>query len=255
MARLAGKTALVTGASRGIGRACAETLAREGASVVATDIDDTDGHAMVAAIAEHGGLARYLHHDVADPTQWEAVIADVRAREGALNILVNNAGIAWAGSILDMTIDDWRHQQAVNLEGVFLGIKHAVPLIRTSGGGSIVNLSSVAGLEGSATLAGYCATKGGVRLLTKAVAKEAAQSGWNIRVNSVHPGIIDTAIWKSIVPAALRGIDATAIAANIVPGGKAGTPQDVANGVLFLACDESSYVNGAELVIDFGQSA
>jgi NAD(P)-dependent dehydrogenase (short-subunit alcohol dehydrogenase family) len=252
MDRLVSRVALVTGASRGIGRACAETLAREGALVILTDIDDAAGNAVAAAIAENGGKARYLHHDVAAPAQWEAVIADIRAREGALNVLVNNAGIAWAGSILEMELETWRRQQAVNLEGVFLGIKHSVPLIRSSGGGSIVNISSVAGLEGAATLAGYCATKGAVRLLTKAVAKESAQSGWNIRVNSVHPGIIDTAIWSSIVPAEM---DAAAIAASIVPGGKAGTPQDVANGVLFLATDESGYVNGAELVIDAGQTA
>jgi NAD(P)-dependent dehydrogenase (short-subunit alcohol dehydrogenase family) len=255
MGRMDGKVALVTGGARGIGRACAETLAREGAALVVTDIDDGAGNAVVAAIGESGGSARYLHQDVADPTQWQAVIADIRALEGALHVLVNNAGIAWAGSILEMRIEEWRRQQSVNLEGVFLGIQTSVPLIRASGGGAIVNLSSVAGLEGSAMLGGYCATKGAVRLLTKAVAKEAAQSGWNIRVNSVHPGIIDTEIWRSIIPAGANDIDVGTIASNIVPGGKAGSPQDVANGVLFLASDDANYINGAELVIDAGQTA
>jgi NAD(P)-dependent dehydrogenase (short-subunit alcohol dehydrogenase family) len=255
MSRLEGKTALVTGGARGIGRACVETLARAGARVIATDIDDVSGQAVAAALTDGGASVRYLHHDVADPDHWQAVLADIRNREGALHVLVNNAGIAWAGSILEMRLEDWRRQQAVNVEGVFLGIQHAVPLIRASGGGSIVNMSSVAGLEGSAMLAGYCATKGAVRLLTKGVAKEAAQAGWNIRVNSVHPGIIDTEIWRSIVPVGANDLNVQTIAATSVPGGKAGTPQDIANGVLFLASDDARYVNGAELVIDAGLSA
>jgi NAD(P)-dependent dehydrogenase (short-subunit alcohol dehydrogenase family) len=255
MSRLEGKTALVTGGARGIGRACVETLAGAGARVIATDIDDVSGQAVAAALTDRGASVRYLHHDVTDPDHWQAVLADVRNREGALHVLVNNAGIAWAGSILEMRLEDWRRQQAVNVEGVFLGIQHAVPLMRISGGGSIVNMSSVAGLEGSAILAGYCATKGAVRLLTKGVAKEAAQSGWNIRVNSVHPGIIDTEIWRSIVPVGANDLSVETIAATAVPGGKAGTPQDIANGVLFLASDDSRYVNGAELVIDAALSA
>jgi NAD(P)-dependent dehydrogenase (short-subunit alcohol dehydrogenase family) len=254
MSRVKGKIALVTGAARGIGRACAETLAREGAVVIATDIDDAAGTEVVATIEAAGGRARFLHHDVADHAQWRTVIEDVRAREGALHVLVNNAGIAWAGSIIEMPLDAWYRQQSINVDGVFFGIQVGVPLMRDSGGGSIVNMSSVAGLEGAASLAAYCATKGAVRLLTKAVAKESAGAGWNIRVNSVHPGVIETDIWRSIVPAGTN-MDINGIAALGVPGGHAGTPQDIANGVLYLASDEARYMNGAELVIDAGLSA
>ena len=215
--------------------------------------------AVTAGIVASGASARALQQDVTSEAVWQQLIDDIRAQEGALHILVNNAGIAWAGSILEMSLADWRRQQAVNLEGVFLGIRTAVPLMRDSGGGSIINISSVAGLQGSPSLAGYCATKGGVRLLTKGVALESAHAGWNIRVNSVHPGVIDTRIWQTVTPAAMgmagNAVDPHAIATNSVPGGKAGHAQDIANGVLFLASDESSYMNGSELVIDMGSSA
>ena len=259
MSRLQDRVALVTGAASGIGRAVAQTLAREGARVVATDVNETGGSAVVSAIVAAGGRARFLKQDVTSEEIWQGVIADIAGNENALHILVNNAGIAWAGSILEMSLVDWRRQQAINLEGVFLGIKHGVPLMRSSGGGSIVNISSVAGLRGSPRLAGYCATKGGVRLLTKAVAIEAQQGDWNIRVNSVHPGVIDTPIWQTISPASLFGganvIDPHVIAAASMPTRKAGRPEDIANGVLFLASDESSYMTGAELVIDSGSTA
>lgn len=259
MARLAGKVVLVTGAASGIGRACAQTLAREGAQVVATDMNESGVQTVVDGIVAAGGAARAVRQDVTSEEHWAAIIAGIREREGSLHVLVNNAGIAWAGSILAMSLADWRRQQAVNLEGVFLGIRAGVPLMRESGGGSIVNISSVAGLQGSATLAGYCATKGGVRLLTKGVALESANSGWNIRVNSVHPGVIDTNIWQTVTPMSMNmpgnAVDPNLIASAAVPGGKPGRAEDIANGVLFLASDESSYMNGSELVIDMGVSA
>jgi len=161
MQRLKNRVALITGAASGIGRATAETLAREGARVIATDRNQAGVQAVVTGIQNAGLQARALSQDVASETVWADVIADIRLHEGALHVVVNNAGIAWAGSILDMSLDDWRKQQAINLEGVFLGIRSAVPLMRDSGSGSIINVSSVAGLKGSATLAGYCATKGG----------------------------------------------------------------------------------------------
>jgi len=258
-ARVQGKVALITGGASGIGRGCAEKLAAEGATAVITDLQDDKGAEVAAAIAKAGGKAWYLHHDVTDEAAWQRVVSEVKAREGRLDILVNNAGIGIGGSILDMTLADWRRQTAVNLDGVFLGVKHAIPLMRASGdGGSIVNMSSVAGLKGAPTLAGYCATKGGVRLFTKAVAMECANAKDGIRVNSVHPGIIETPIWLSILnpanPGANAPPDLDAMSTMAVPLGVKGYPEDIANGVLWLASDESRYVTGAELVIDGGLS-
>lgn len=257
--RVEGKIVLITGAASGIGRACAERLAAEGATVVMTDIQDDPGTAAAAAIAAAGGRAEFLHHDVTSEPAWVAVVDAVRSRHGRLDVLVNNAGIGIAVSIVDMSLADWQRQQAINLDGVFLGIKHAIPLMRASGGGSIINMSSVAGLKGSPMLAAYNATKGGVRLLTKGVALESAQSGWNVRVNSVHPGVIDTPIWTRADAAALapdaNAVDVESMAAAMVPTGVVGRPLDIAHGVLFLASDESAYMTGAELVIDGGVAA
>ena len=255
--RVQGKVALITGAASGIGRSCAEKLAAEGATAVVTDLQDDMGAQVVAAIVNACGKAWYLHHDVTDEAAWESVIAEIKAREGRLDILVNNAGIGIGGSILEMTLENWRRQTAVNLDGVFLGVKHSIPLMRVSGdGGSIINMSSVAGLKGSAMLAGYCATKGGVRLFTKGVAMECANAKDGIRVNSVHPGIIETPIWltvgQAVNPGANEAPDLDAMTALAVPLGVKGWPEDIANGVLWLASAESRYVTGQELVIDGG---
>jgi NAD(P)-dependent dehydrogenase (short-subunit alcohol dehydrogenase family) len=258
MGRVEGRVALVTGGASGIGRASAALLAKEGAAVVVTDIQGDAGKDAVAAIKKAGGDAIYLRHDVADEDAWIGVVAETKKRFGKLHVLVNNAGIAIAGSVLTMTLADWRRQQAINLDGVFLGVKHSLPLMRESGGGSIVNISSLAGLKGSSTLAGYCATKGGVRLFTKAVAMECGAARDNVRVNSVHPGIIETPIWLDIVPGASQpGANAPnldAIAEQVVPIGFKGVPEDIAAGVLYLASDDSRYVTGTELVIDGGMS-
>jgi NAD(P)-dependent dehydrogenase (short-subunit alcohol dehydrogenase family) len=249
--RVAGKVALVTGGASGIGRGCAERLAQEGAVVVLTDIQDPLGEEVARGL---GGGARYLHHDVTSEEAWEGVIAQVKADHGRLDILVNNAGIGLAASVLEMSLADWKRQIAVNLDGVFLGVKHAIPLMRASGqGGSIVNMSSVAGLKGSPTLAGYCATKGGVRLFTKAVALECANAKDGIRVNSVHPGIIETPIWLTVAPTGANAPpDLDAISTMAVPLGVKGVPRDIADGVLWLCSDEARYVTGLELVIDGG---
>src|SRR6185437_4146156 len=255
MYRVKGKVALVTGGASGIGRASAMLLAKEGAAVAVTDVQDDQGRDVVAAIKKAGGDAVFLHH----------AVAEVKARFGRLDILVNNAGIAIAGSVLTMTLADWRRQQAINLDGVFLGVKHSLPLMRESGGGSIINISSLAGLKGSPTLAGYCATKGGVRLFTKAVAMECGLARDNVRVNSVHPGIIETPIWLGIIPtgmitgAADQPAGANApnldqLSEQVVPIGKKGLPEDIAAGVLYLASEDSRYVTGTELVIDGGMS-
>jgi NAD(P)-dependent dehydrogenase (short-subunit alcohol dehydrogenase family) len=259
MGRVEGKVGLVTGGASGIGAACATALAREGAAVVITDLQDDKGAALAQAIARSGGQARYLHHDVTSEEAWVGVIAEVKAVHGRLDILVNNAGIGIRSpSITTMSLEDFRRQQAVNVEGVFLGVKHGLAFMREAGhGGSIVIISSVAGLKGSPTLAAYSATKGAVRLLSKAVALECAAARDGVRVNSVHPGIIETPIWLGIVPGggSNAGPDLDALSATAVPVGVKGLPDDIANGVVWLASEESRYVTGTELVIDGGLTA
>jgi NAD(P)-dependent dehydrogenase (short-subunit alcohol dehydrogenase family) len=260
MGQLTGKVALVTGGASGIGAASATALAREGAAVVLTDLQDDKGGALADAITRSGGQARYLHHDVTSEEAWVGVIAEVKAAHGRLDILVNNAGIGIGSpSITTMSLEDFRRQQAVNVEGVFLGVKHGLAFMRQAGhGGSIINISSVAGLKGSPTLAAYSATKGAVRLLSKAVALECAAARDGVRVNSVHPGIIETPIWLSIVPGesgSNAGPDLDALSATAVPVGVKGLPDDIANGVVWLASEESRYVTGTELVIDGGLTA
>jgi NAD(P)-dependent dehydrogenase (short-subunit alcohol dehydrogenase family) len=257
MGRVEGKVALVTGGASGIGAGCVRTLAREGARVAITDVQDAKGQALAA---ELGDAAVYLHHDVTSEEAWIEVVAEVERRFGRLDVLVNNAGIGLGSpSITQMSLADFKRQQAVNVEGVFLGIKHSLPLMRKAGhGGSIINMSSVAGLKGSSLLAAYCATKGAVRLFTKAIALECGEAKDGVRVNSVHPGLIETPIWESITgarePGANAPIDLDAMSAMAVPLGVKGVPDDIANGVLWLASDESRYVTGAELVIDGGLS-
>ena len=264
--KLKGRVALVTGAASGIGRQAAGALAREGAAVMLTDIDDDGGAATVAAIRKAGGEASYLRQDVRSEEAWIAIVRATVEAFGSLHILVNNAGIGSGQLITEMSLEAWNNQVAINLTGVFLGVKHSVPAMRQTGiGGSIINISSVAGLQGSAGLAGYCATKGGVRLFTKAAAKEFAAD--RIRCNSVHPGIIDTPIWTKIDEG---GLSATREALGTPPGANSipvdaiamasplqrpGRPEEIANGIVFLASDDSSYMTGAELVIDGGWTA
>jgi NAD(P)-dependent dehydrogenase (short-subunit alcohol dehydrogenase family) len=254
MGQLDGKVAIVTGGASGIGAASAQTLAREGAKVVVTDIDEPRGNALVAAIAETGGEAVFLAHDVTDEQRWQEVVAESDRRYGRLDILFSNAGIGiGAPSIVDMTLADWRRQTAINLDGVFLSVKYCLPLMRRSGGGSIIMTSSIAGLRGSPVLAGYCATKGGVRLFAKAIAMECAARGDGVRVNSVHPGIIDTPIWgKELQGGRNQPFDVEEMGRLGAPLGRVGRAQDIANGVLFLASDAASYITGQELVIDGG---
>ncbi|MCC8432771.1 glucose 1-dehydrogenase [Reyranella aquatilis] len=258
MAQVSGKVAIVTGGASGIGEACAETLAREGASVLITDIDDTLGKGVVDRITKAGGKAHYMRHDVRDEAVWPGIVAEAEKRYGRLDIMVANAGIGIMSPIATMTLADWQRQQAINLDGVFLSIKHSIPAMKRAGGGSIVLMSSVAGLRGAPGLAAYSATKGGVRLLAKSVALEHAAD--NIRCNSVHPGIIATPIWEKI-PTGAEGnrrnapIDPRERAAATVPLPRVGEAQDIANGVLFLCTDAGNYITGQELVIDGGMTA
>ena len=259
--RVEGKIALVTGAANGLGRCTALTLAREGAVVIATDLQAERGASLVAEIEAAGAAAQFLRHDVTDEDAWSSVIADIKRRHGRLDVLVNNAGIGLSSPVVDMSFADWRRQVAVNLDGVFLGVKHALPLMRESGGGSIINVSSIAGIKASPNVSGYCATKGAVRLFTKSVALECAALKDGVRVNSLHPGIVETAIWDTLIGtgpdgsnARPRGPTIAGLTAQAVPLGRPGRPEEVAAGVLWLASDESSYVTGTELVIDGARS-
>jgi NAD(P)-dependent dehydrogenase (short-subunit alcohol dehydrogenase family) len=263
--QVAGKVALVTGAASGIGQSVAELLAEEGASIVATDIDELKGPDVVAGIKKAGGEAVFLHQDVASEPGWAEVTGEIERRFGRLDVLVSNAGIGiGAPSIVEMSLADWRRQTAVNLDGVFLSVKYGLPLMRKTsartGSGSIIMISSLAGLRGAATLAGYSATKGAVRLFAKSIAMECASLGDGIRVNSVHPGIIDTPIWGKIPAGGVPGgqnapIDCEELAKLATPLGRAGSAREIAQGVLYLASDASSYVTGSELVIDGGMFA
>jgi NAD(P)-dependent dehydrogenase (short-subunit alcohol dehydrogenase family) len=260
MGQVAGKVAIVTGGASGIGKACALTLAREGAAVMVTDVQD--GQPVVDEIVAAGGKAHFRHQDVVEEETWIKVVQECEERYGALHVLVANAGIGIGGPVTEFSLADWKRQIAINLDGVFLGTKHGIPAMRRAGSGSIIMISSLAGMQGAMGLSAYCATKGGVRLFAKAVAVECARLGDNIRANSVHPGVIDTPIWTKInpgggeliagVPQNSNAIDPSVIAAAMVPGGKIGYPEDIANGVLFLASDASRYMTGAELVIDGG---
>jgi NAD(P)-dependent dehydrogenase (short-subunit alcohol dehydrogenase family) len=250
MGQLAGKVAIITGAASGIGAAGARILAHEGAKLVLTDVDQTGGERIAREVD-----SAFIRHDVTSEAGWPAIAAMAEQRFGGLHILVANAGIAIMGPVTEMPYAIWRRQMAVNADGMFLAVKHCLPLMRRSGGGSIIMMSSAAGLNGAAGLAGYSATKGAVRLFAKSMALECAQARDNIRVNSVHPGVIDTPSWNRLAPDATAPLDEKSIAAAQVPLGEVGLADDVAKGALFLASDASRYMTGSELVIDGGMTA
>lgn len=247
--RLKGKVALISGGARGQGAAEARLFAREGAKVVIGDILDAEGSRLAAAIAESGGDAVYVHLDVTQEEDWRRAVGAAVSSFGKLNVLVNNAAIWRRGRVEDTTEQHWDDVLEVNAKGVFLGTKLAIPEMRKAGGGSIINISSTAGLVGSRTSTAYSASKGAVRLFTKATAVQYAREG--IRANSIHPGPIDTAMGDQVWPDA-RSREAS-IARTAI--GRLGTPEDIAYGALYLASDESSFVTGSELVIDGGLTA
>ncbi len=253
MGRVDGKVALVTGGASGIGQATAELLAEEGATVVLTDLQDGPGEDVAAGIRAAGGEAGYHHHDVTEEAEWETVIGGILSELGRLDILFNNAGIGGTGIPVDeMSLEYWRQTMSVNLDGVFLGIKHGVRAM-TETGGVIINTSSILGVVGLPNTAAYTASKGGVRLLTKAVAMECAARGLNIRVCSVHPGFIDTPMVGGAIQRG--GPERREAILNSQPTGQMGEPRDIAEGVLYLASDGAKFVSGSELVIDGGYLA
>jgi NAD(P)-dependent dehydrogenase (short-subunit alcohol dehydrogenase family) len=259
MERIRGKAALVTGAASGIGRATAILFAREGARVLATDLDPA-GETVAASIRTDGGEAHFLRHDVSDEASWVGAIRRQLEAFGRLDVLVNNAGISFAKPLGETTLAEWRRLMAVNLDGVFLGTREAVRAMRRSGGGgSIVNVSSASGLVGSPLASAYCASKGGVRLFTKAVALEVAGDG--IRVNSIHPGGVRTPIWAKadfwpgLVEQSGSEDAAFQALAGAAPLGRLADPEEIAEAILYLASDVSKFMTGSELVIDGGYTA
>jgi cyclopentanol dehydrogenase len=248
MGRLDGKVALISGGSKGQGAAEAKLFAQEGAKVVLADILDDEGKKVEAEINETGGDAKYVHLDVTSEDDWASAVQEAVDSYGKLNILVNNAGILLRKGIEETSAEEWDMVQNVNSKGVFLGIKAAIPAMRAAGGGSIVNISSIAGLKGSTSTA-YGASKGLVRLLTKSTAIQYGPEG--IRCNSVHPGIIETDMTEGMLTenqGREHWLERTPL--RIIA-----TSLDVALGVLYLASDESRYVTGSELVIDGGITA
>ena len=249
--RMKNKVALVTGAASGMGAATARLFAREGAkAVVIADVLDKEGAAVVADIQKAGGTATYLHLDVTDEAQWKAAIDKVVATHGGLNVLVNNAGISGSAETDLYDTAAWNRLMGINATGVFLGMKYGIAAMRKGGGGSVINLSSISGIVGQGNIhVGYNASKGAVRLITKAAAAQHGKEG--IRINSVHPGLMPPMRTSG------RTADPVQRAKTLkgVPMGRAGEVDEVAYAILFLASDESSYVTGAELVVDGGWTA
>ena len=249
--RLGGKVALISGGARGMGAEEARLFAREGAKVAIGDILDDEGKKTETEIQGLGGEATYYHLDVTVEDNWRSVVEQVESSYGKLDILVNNAAITMFRSIEETTEEEWDRIMAINAKGVFLGTKHAIPAMRRAGGGSIINISSTAGLVGSYTNPAYSATKGAVRLFTKSTALIHARD--NIRCNAVSPGSVQTMMMPERFDAPPTSDHASRVP--LLARGRWSEPEEVAYGVLYLASDESSFVTGSDLVIDGGTTA
>lgn len=266
MTRLDGKVALVSGAARGIGAEAAKRLAQAGAAVVLGDVLDEGGKAVAREIEAAGGKATYVRLDVTSEADWNQVAATAVSRYGGLDVLVNNAGLFLGKTSEESTLEDWRRLCDVNLTGVFLGTKLALPALKeraktSATGGSIINVSSTAGLVGSPLAPLYSLTKGGVTMFTKSTALEFARKKYRIRVNSIHPGVIETDMGEETFRTRARysgsnDMDAARQAGlATLPIGRFGTAEDIANGIVFLAADESAFMTGSSLVMDGGVTA
>lgn len=259
--RVKGRVALVTGAGSGIGAATALKLAEEGAIVVVGDLNEKLASTILHEIHKRNLQASFMQLDVTDESNWIAVYAAIKKQFGKLNILINNAGIAMGRPVTELSLQDWRRIMAVNLEGVFLGTKHAIILMKENNdNNSIVNVSSIDGINGGINVSAYCASKGGVNTFTKAVAVECASANYNIRVNAVCPGAVHTPMveisqtWKDLVTK--LGIEsAKKVRAQNIPLGRVASAEEIANTILFLASDEASFMTGAMLTVDGGTLA
>ena len=266
MNRLDGKVALISGAARGIGGTTARLMAQAGAKVVLADVLDDRGRETVAEIVAEGGQAEYIHLDVTKEDDWTAAINLATAKYGKLDILVNNAGVFIGKGIEDIGMDDWNKLVAVNMTGVFLGTKMAIPALREAAqhsehGSAIVNLASIAGIVGSQLDPLYSMTKGGVTLFTKSAALEFGRKGYRIRVNSIQPGVIQTDMGEQTFVARAQRVGSNdtsphrKVVTDSVPWGRLGVPMDIAKGIVFLASDDAGYMNGAGLIVDGGITA
>lgn len=252
--RVAGKVALVTGAASGLGAEAARRLAGEGAAVVLSDLQADAGEAVARQITDAGGRAAFISHDVTSEAEWCRAVAAAESEFGALHVLVNNAGVSGGPyELMTHTLEDWRRIVSINLDGVFLGLRYAGPAIARAGGGSVINLSSILGKVAMAGAAAYCASKGGVCLLTKAAALEWAPLG--IRVNSVHPGFIDTPMVSGAIQRSENGNEMREMIISRHALGRLGEPREIADAIVFLASDESSFMTGSELFVDGGYTA
>ena len=250
--RLEGKAAFITGGASGLGRAMAQAFAAEGARVAIADIDRERGEAVARGIGER---AIFLAHDVTDEGQWIANLAAAASEFGRLDTLVNNAGIGTRGTVESTSLEEWRRIHAVNLDGPFLGCKHAIPLIAKAGGGAILNISSVAGLIGARDSAAYCESKGGLRMLTKTVAMHCAHRKNGVRCNSVHPVYTDTPMVGQMLAESRQPEKMLEAMKAMIPLGRLGTPEELAAMAVYLVSDEAAFVTGAEFVFDGGYTA
>ena len=249
MGRLEGKTALVTGAASGIGLQTSIRLAEEGARVMMTDLNLEEGLQQAEKL---GANAIFLKLDITEEEEWISVLDETVKRFDSLDILVNSAGMVLIADVEQITLEDWRKVHAVNLDGTFLGCKHGVRVMKEFGAGSIINLSSVSGMIGGFNLAAYNSSKGAVRMLTKSVALHCARAGYGIRCNSIHPTFIETPMLESMIRDSPDPEKARQTLVRQVPLRRIGKPDDVANMIVYLASDESTFVTGTEMVIDGG---